>query len=208
MIFHELHALALLGLYVYLDIKPYNWEPFSRIARAACRTISSINDMIQEDSKNAGRLPIIMIFGLLSGHTMLLRLLRSELASSLDQDQLTTHMYMAIGAMDQLSARGNRVAQRSALLMSQLSKSKKVFRAGDGVTPDTGLKFRTRLYASPIFDAARWWRDEFEVSPPPKAPYLESAGVAVSATDELNWMLMDFDVPLDMGLMLGGESIQ
>jgi hypothetical protein len=149
-----------------------------------------------------------MIFGLLSGHTMLLRLLRSSIASSFDEDHLVTHMYMAIGAMDQLSARGNRTAQRSALLMSQLMKSKKVFRDVDGVTPDTRLKIRTRLYASPVFDTARWWRDEFEITPPTKAPYLESAGAAVGAADDLNWMLMDFDVPLDMGLMLGGGSIQ
>jgi hypothetical protein len=209
LIFYKAHQLVVLGLYFHLGIKHAHWEAFNRLAQAACHAADEINTFIQEDMKNALRLPIIMVWTLLYAGTGLLRLLRSPLASSFDVPRLESCMYTVIAAMDQLSRRDNKMTARLTLMLTQLVNSKRAFRTANG-EPDTNLRIRTRLNASSVFDTSQRWREEFE-SPekvPARAAYLESAngGVAGPAEthgageDDLGWMFLDFDIPLDMGL--------
>jgi len=209
LIFYKAHQLVVLGLYFHLDIKHAHWEAFNRLAQAACRAADEINAFIQEDMKNALRLPIIMVWTLLYAGTGLLRLLRSPLATSFDVPRLESCMYTVIAAMDQLSRRDNKMTARLTLMMTQLVNSKRAFRTAAG-EPDTNLRIRTRLNASSVFDTSQRWREEFE-SPekvPARAVYLEGANGGVAGTaepqrageDDLGWMFLDFDIPLDMGL--------
>lgn len=212
-IFYRSHELVLLNLYFYLDICTDHYKAFHRLAQTACQVTLDVETFIQQDPANTSRVPIEMIWILLLSGTALIRLLRSSLSDDLGAPHMESCMYKAISALDILSRRDNRTAMRATMLLTQLAHSKRAFRKADG-SPDTALRIRTRLNTSSVFDAARWWREEFEApeNVPPRAAILEGLGapaeedVGADGLENLNWMFLDFDTPFDMSMM-GGNGM-
>jgi len=214
LVFYKIHELVVLALYFFLDINAGNWQHFTTLAQSACEVTAELDSIIQADPRNVAKLPIESTWAFLLSGIVLLRLTRSSIALTLDTDRLERCMFAARDGLDLMSRRDNKTAGKMTLLLSQLSNSKKAFRAADGAI-DTRLRVRTRLAASCVFNAAAWWRDEFG---PEQIPVLESAGAshdggpvdqgdmgARSAelvndgAEDMNWMFLDFD-SLDWGL--------
>lgn len=207
-LFCKMHELVALSLYFHLDIKVENWHIFYRLAECACEVVRGIDKIIQRDPKNALKLPIESIWALLLSGTALLRLMRSTIASTFDNDRLESCIFAARDGLEAMSRRDNKAAAKLTLLLSQLANSQKAFRASDG-SIDTLLRVRTRMAASSVFDAARWWRDEFgPADAGEKIPTLEGGGGAVNSEtgveaggdgelvggmEDINWMFLDFD---------------
>ena len=142
-------------LYFYLDIKHEHRLEFSNVGQVACRLIKDVHDSHPEDK------PIFFGWCLLVAHTALLRLLRSEIASSFDTLRYDAHMAMAIDAMTSLGAIDLNMADW-ATMMRDLERSTRTFYSTDSEGPDTRLRIRHRLFASPVLDAVQWWREDFE----------------------------------------------
>ena len=91
---------------------------------------------------------------------VLLRLLKHSVAKGRDQDDLKPTFFSALNLLKRMSIENNDGAAKSAIMLSQLWTSDRVFRNRDGTT-NFELRIRTRLAMSLVYDCTWWWREEF-----------------------------------------------
>lgn len=118
--------------------------------------------------------PVQISFGLLLASTALLRILKSDFASSrLDTSRAQASFFATINLAKLMSTDRSDTAAKMITVLNQLWNSSKAFRKGDG-SEYTGLRIRSRLILSQILDAVWWWRDEYEPNARAKMQYTES----------------------------------
>lgn len=106
--------------------------------------------------------PVQISFGLLLASMSLLRILKSDFASSgLDTSRAQASFFVAINMAKQMSTDRSDTAAKTITVLNQLWNSSKAFRKADG-SVYTALRIRSRLILSQILDAVWWWRDEFD----------------------------------------------
>ncbi|CDM33225.1 transcriptional regulator family: Fungal Specific TF [Penicillium roqueforti] len=144
-----------------------------RLIATACNLI----DYVQAFADRMGALfmaPIQISFGLLLASISLLRILKSEYASSgLDTSRAQASFFAAINLAKQISTDRSDIAAKTITLLTQLWNSSKAFRKSDG-SEYTVLRIRSRLILSQILDAVWWWRDEYDPNARMKMQALES----------------------------------
>lgn len=118
--------------------------------------------------------PVQITFGLLLASMSLLRILKSDHASSgLDTSRARASFFATINLAKQMSTDRNDTAAKMITVLNQLWNSSKAFRKADG-SEYTGLRIRSRLILSQILDAVWWWRDEFDPNARPRMQGTES----------------------------------
>lgn len=175
LIYCKIHELWVLALYLHLNISAEDLKLFDQLAQAACGVISDIDDKIQADPMNVAEMPVQVTWTLLLGSTILLRLIRSSIAASLDSERMENCMFAARNGLELMSRRNNRGVAKMTRMLSQLLSSKRVFRAPNG-SADTRLRVRTRMSSSSLFDAVTRWREEFDPIPAEEQVSLQRAG--------------------------------
>lgn len=132
-----------------------------RLIVAACNLI----DYIQALADRTGFLfmaPIQVNFGLLLASMSLLRVLKSDIASTgLDTSRARASFFAAINLAKQMSTDRSDTAAKTITVLNQLWNSSKAFRKADG-SECIALRIRSRLVLSQILDAVWWWRDEID----------------------------------------------
>ncbi|KAJ6159462.1 hypothetical protein N7497_003999 [Penicillium chrysogenum] len=132
-----------------------------RLIVTACNLI----DYIQGLADRMGSLfmaPVQISFGLLLASMSLLRILKSDYASSgLDTSRAQASFFATINLAKQMSTDRSDTAAKMITVLNQLWISSKAFRKPDG-SEYTALRIRSRLILSQILDAVRWWRDEYD----------------------------------------------
>lgn len=96
----------------------------------------------------------------LAGFTIL-RLVRSPLAQHLDLAAGEQAFSQAVQFLKNVSLQQGDIGMRTALIMSELWGSDRVFRRKDGRVESLGLRLRTRLSMSVSYDMFWYWREEF-----------------------------------------------
>ncbi|KAJ5781325.1 hypothetical protein N7457_006485 [Penicillium paradoxum] len=128
---------------------------------AACNLV----DYIQALADRSGFLfmaPVQISFGLLLASMSLLRILKSDFASTgLDTSRARASFFAAINLAKRMSTDRSDTAAKTITVLNQLWNSSKAFRKPDG-SEYTALRIRSRLILSQILDAVWWWRDEFD----------------------------------------------
>lgn len=94
------------------------------------------------------------------GMTFMVRLLKGPFASYLDQVRGSVLFQSSLRFIRSCSLESTDLPERAAAALEQMWKSEKIFRDANG-SVDITLRVRNRLSASPIYDAIRWWREEF-----------------------------------------------
>lgn len=94
------------------------------------------------------------------GMTFLVRLLKGPFSSYLDQARGSTLYQDTLLFLRACSLEKTDLPDRAATAMEQIWRSEKIFKKIDG-SADMTLRVRNRLSASPVYDAIRWWREEF-----------------------------------------------
>ena len=94
------------------------------------------------------------------GMSFMVRLLKGPFASYLDQARGSTLYQSALLFLQSCSLEKTDLPERAATALEQIWKSEKIFKSADG-SADITLRVRNRLSASPVYDAIRWWREEF-----------------------------------------------
>lgn len=132
-----------------------------RLIATACNLV----DYIQNLADRIGFLsmaPVQIGFGLLLASMSLLRILKSQVASSeLETSRARASFFAAINLAKQMSTDRTDTAAKTITVLNQLWNSGKAFRRADG-SEYTALRIRSRLILSQILDAVWWWRDEFD----------------------------------------------
>ncbi|KAJ5371604.1 hypothetical protein N7517_003610 [Penicillium concentricum] len=132
-----------------------------RLIVTACNLI----DYVQGLADRMGSLfmaPVQICFGLLLASMSLLRILKSDFASSgLDTSRAQASFFAAINLAKQMSTDRSDTAAKMITVLNQLWNSSKAFRKSDG-SDHTALRIRSRLILSLILDAVWWWRDEYD----------------------------------------------
>jgi hypothetical protein len=122
-------------------------------------------DYIQALADRMGSLfmaPVQISFGLLLASMSLLRILKSDFASSgLDTSRAQASFFAAINLAKQMSTDRSDTPAKMITVLNQLWNSTKAFRKADG-SEYTALRIRSRLILSQILDAVWWWRDEYD----------------------------------------------
>ncbi|CAI7636643.1 unnamed protein product [Penicillium glandicola] len=134
---------------------------FPRLIVTACNLI----DYVQSLADRMGCLfivPVEISFGLLLASMSLLRILKSDFASSgLDTSRAQASFFATINLAKQMTTDRTDTAAKAITVLNQLWNSSKAFRKADG-SEYTGLRIRSRLILSLILDAVWWWRDEYD----------------------------------------------
>lgn len=94
------------------------------------------------------------------GITFMVRLLKGPFASYLDQARGATLFQNTLVFLQACSLEKTDLPERAATALEQIWRSEKIFKSADG-SVDITLRVRNRLSASPVYDAIRWWREEF-----------------------------------------------
>ena len=132
-----------------------------RLIVTACNLI----DYVQALADRMGSLfmaPVQISFGLLLASISLLRILKSDYATSgLDTSRAQASFFATINLAKQMSTDRSDTAAKMITVLNQLWNSSKAFRKTDG-SEYTALRIRSRLILSPILDAVWWWRDEYD----------------------------------------------
>ncbi|CAG7992110.1 unnamed protein product, partial [Penicillium nalgiovense] len=132
-----------------------------RLIVTACNLI----DYVQGLADRMGSLfmaPVQISFGLLLASMSLLRILKSDYASSgLDTSRAQASFFATINLAKQMSTDRSDTAAKMITVLNQLWISSKAFRKSDG-SEYTALRIRSRLILSQILDAVWWWRDEYD----------------------------------------------
>lgn len=93
---------------------------------------------------------------------VILKLVRSPvLAPYLDLAAGETAFFQAVQFLKSVSLQPSDIFVRTALIMSDLWSSNKVFRKKNGQVESLGLRLRTRLGMSVSYDMFWYWREEF-----------------------------------------------
>ncbi|KAJ5153623.1 uncharacterized protein N7500_009062 [Penicillium coprophilum] len=128
-------------------------------------TACNLVDYVQGLADRLGSLfmaPVSISFGLLLASMSLLRILKSNFASSgLDTSRAQASFFAAINLAKQMSTDRSDTAAKMITVLNQLWNSNKAFRRSDG-SDHTTLRIRSRLILSLILDAVWWWRDEYD----------------------------------------------
>ncbi|CAI7575672.1 unnamed protein product [Penicillium palitans] len=132
-----------------------------RLIVTACNLI----DYVQALADRMGSLfmaPVQISFGLLLASISLLRILKSDYATSgLDTTRAQASFFATINLAKQMSTDRSDTAAKMITVLNQLWNSSKAFRKTDG-SEYTALRIRSRLILSQILDAVWWWRDEYD----------------------------------------------
>ncbi|KAG0154449.1 hypothetical protein PDIDSM_17 [Penicillium digitatum] len=154
-----------------------------RLVVTACNLV----DYVQALADRMGSLfmaPVQISFGLLLASMSLLRILKSDYASSgLDTSRAQASFFATINLAKQMSTDRSDTAAKMITVLNQLWNSSKAFRKADG-SEYTALRIRSRLILSQILDAVWWWRDEYDPNTRAKMQFTESAE-SVSRTNAL-----------------------
>lgn len=94
------------------------------------------------------------------GMSFMIRLLKGPFASYLDQVRGSTLYQRGLLFLQSCSLEKTDLPERAATVLKQIWNSENTFRNADG-SVDITLRVRNRLSASPVYDAVRWWREEF-----------------------------------------------
>ncbi|KAJ5953051.1 uncharacterized protein N7479_011464 [Penicillium vulpinum] len=128
-------------------------------------TACNLIDYVQALADRIGSLfmaPVQISFGLLLASMSLLRILKSDFASSgLDTSRAQASFFATINLAKQMSTDRSDTAAKMVTVLNQLWNSNKAFRKADG-SEYTALRIRSRLILSQILDAVWWWRDEYD----------------------------------------------
>jgi transcriptional regulatory protein LEU3 len=92
---------------------------------------------------------------------VILKLVRSSIAPNLDLAAGEKAYFQAIQFLKSVSLQQGDIYVRTALIMSDLWNSSKVFRKKNGQFESLGLRLRTRLGMSVSYDMFWYWREEF-----------------------------------------------
>ena len=92
---------------------------------------------------------------------VILKLVRSSLAPHLDLAAGEKAFFQAVQFLKSVSLQQGDIYVRTALIMSDLWSSNKVFRKKNGQVESLGLRLRTRLGMSVSYDMFWYWREEF-----------------------------------------------
>ncbi|KAJ5125056.1 uncharacterized protein N7515_008881 [Penicillium bovifimosum] len=153
-----------------MAIQSFHFYKTQTIATSGCLprlivTACNLVDYVQALADRTGYLfmvPVQITFGLLLASMSLLRILKSDLASSgLDTSRARATFFAAINLAKQMSTDRSDTAAKIVTVLTQLWNSSKAFRKADG-SDYTALRIRSRLILSQILDSVWWWRDEFD----------------------------------------------
>jgi transcriptional regulatory protein LEU3 len=92
---------------------------------------------------------------------VILKLVRSSIAPNLDLAAGEKAYFQAVHFLKSVSLQQGDIYVRTALIMSDLWSSSKVFRKKNGQFESLGLRLRTRLGMSVSYDMFWYWREEF-----------------------------------------------
>ncbi|GKZ24266.1 hypothetical protein AbraIFM66951_002276 [Aspergillus brasiliensis] len=130
------------------------------LTTAACDTISSIQ-ILGQSMAGFATSPTQMNYALLLASSALLRVLKGPQWATMDVDKAKSSYFTAINLAKQMSVDNFDIAAKTAMVLSQLWNSTKVFRKADG-SEYLALRIRSRLVVSPVIDTVWWWREEFD----------------------------------------------
>jgi hypothetical protein len=145
----------------------------SRLLTTSCTAIDYV-EKLSEKQTVLSTMPFFFTVAILLASFSLLRLLKSSIPKILDIEKARLSLFKGINLAKRMSTESNDTAARCALALSQLWNSSKAFKKPDG-TEYTTLRIRSRLSASPVLDALRWWREEFD--PQHRSPTTQGEGL-------------------------------
>jgi hypothetical protein len=127
---------------------------------AASRVLEHIRDL-ERDHKLSSICTRYILMAALMGALLIARSLKGPFASYLDQARGMTLYQVAVAFLQSCSREKTDFAERAAAVVEQIWRSEKIFKNVAGAV-DISLRVRSRLSASPVYDAIKWWREEIE----------------------------------------------
>jgi len=126
----------------------------------ACLVLRHIDQLAQSGFLKLTAAPFFFTFAADLASVTILRLLKGSTAQYLDVESAKETFFLGVNLLKRLSVESNDIANRMAMILTQLWNSEKAFKRPDG-SEHTALRIRTRLGMSPVFDVIWWWREEF-----------------------------------------------
>ena len=132
----------------------------TRLYSTACLVLRHIDQLAQSGFLKLTAAPFFFTFAADLASVTILRLLKGSTAQYLDVESAKDMFFLGVNLLKRLSVESNDIANRMAMILTQLWNSEKAFKRPDG-SEHTALRIRTRLAMSPVFDVVWWWREEF-----------------------------------------------
>jgi transcriptional regulatory protein LEU3 len=104
--------------------------------------------------------PRLHFMAVLVAMASLLRILKGSYATYVDQSRGSSLYMSAIQFFKSASLESGDLASRGAMFAEQIWESNKIFKEPDGRV-NISLRVRNRLSGSVVYDAIRWWKNEF-----------------------------------------------
>lgn len=131
-------------------------ENLSRFYSLCITVIQAVSKLLQQSYFSFSMDRSITLAGF-----CILKLHRSPLAPHLDLAAGEAAFFQAVQFLKDISLQQGDIYVRTALIMSDLWHSNKVFRRKNGQIESLGLRLRTRLGMSVSYDMFWYWREEF-----------------------------------------------
>jgi transcriptional regulatory protein LEU3 len=147
------------AMHFYKSARTLDIHSSIAVFEAASRVLEHIRDLERDHKLSLICTRYILVTAIM-GVLLIVRSLKGPYASYLDQTRGSTLYQIAVLFLRSCSCEKTDFAERVADIVEQIWTSDKIFKNADG-SVNISLRIRSRLSASPVYDAIKWWRDEF-----------------------------------------------
>jgi hypothetical protein len=147
------------AMHFYKSAKTFDIQSSIAVFEATSKILEQIQDLENDLQLSTICTRFIFMTAFL-GMAFMARLLKGPFASYLDYAKGSALYQRVLLFLQSCSLEKTDLPERAATALQQVWKSEKIFKSANG-SIDITLRVRNRLSASPIYDAIRWWREEF-----------------------------------------------